>query len=187
MKTTTRPALRRVLATGALLVGLMGLVACGGDDGGGDDASGDAGGNGAAGVTVEGAWARTSPMAATAGAAYMTITAPDGDTLIGVAVDPSVAAVAEIHETRPVEGGSATTMAGMDHSSGGGMATEMEMVEVSSIEITAGGTELKPGGYHVMLMDLAAPLEVGQEFALTLTFAEAGTQTVTVPVLDEAP
>ena len=65
---------------------------------------------------------------------------------------------------------------------------EMVMQEVDSIAIPAGETvELKPGGYHIMLIDLAAPLEIGQEFDIVLTFANAGDVTVTVVVADEAP
>ncbi len=41
---------------------------------------------------------------------------------------------------------------------------------------------LKPGGYHVMLIELVAPLEVGQTIPVTLTFAEAGTIEVTATV-----
>jgi periplasmic copper chaperone A len=42
--------------------------------------------------------------------------------------------------------------------------------------------ELKPGGYHLMLMGLKQKLEVGATFPLTLTFAKAPPVTVTVTV-----
>ena len=55
---------------------------------------------------------------------------------------------------------------------GGGM---MGMQPVARLEIPAGGTvELKPGGYHIMLMGLARPLKEGDEIELTLSFAKAG-------------
>jgi copper(I)-binding protein len=41
---------------------------------------------------------------------------------------------------------------------------------------------LKPGGMHIMLMHLAKPLKVGESFPATLTFENAGTVTITVPV-----
>jgi copper(I)-binding protein len=41
---------------------------------------------------------------------------------------------------------------------------------------------LKPGGYHIMLMGLSAPLKEGDSFPLSLTFAHAGSTTVTVKV-----
>lgn len=71
-------------------------------------------------------------------------------------------------------------MDGMDHGDG-----TMSMQPVDGIEVPAGEeVVLEPGGYHVMLLELAEPLEEGETFDLTLTFAEAGEQTVTVEVRD---
>ena len=50
-------------------------------------------------VTAEGAWARTSPMMASAGAVYMDLTSDEADRLIGASVDSSIAATTEVHET----------------------------------------------------------------------------------------
>ena len=50
-----------------------------------------------------------------------------------------------------------------------------------------GSVELRMGGYHVMLMQLVKPLELGTEISVTLKFAKAGDVVVTVPVLEEAP
>lgn len=48
----------------------------------------------------------------------------------------------------------------------------MRMQHVERLEIPAGETlRLKPGGYHVMLMELAEPLQVGDSLDLTLIFA----------------
>ena len=156
-----------------LLVLLLALVlvaaACGDDDTaeatdpGGDDAP-------AATVTVDGAWARTSPMMATNGAVYMGLTATVDDRLVAAQVDPGVAAGAEVHETT------------MDPDSG-----EMGMGEVDAIELLAGErVALEPGGYHVMLLDLADPLEVGATIEVTLTFAEAGEVAVAAEVRDNS-
>lgn len=154
----------------------------------------------AAGVTVEGAWARNSPMMATAGAAYMVLTSAAGDTLIGASTDPSIAGKVEIHETRMVDGGMGTdttmamggdtTMPGMDMGSDTTMPGmgAMEMVQIMSLDLPAGmAVELKPGGYHIMLLDLPAPLELGSTFELTLTFEQAGDQVVEVVVAESAP
>ncbi len=47
----------------------------------------------------------------------------------------------------------------------------MRMRQVEKIDIPAGGmTELKPGGFHVMLIDLKKPLELGQMVDITLNF-----------------
>ena len=52
------------------------------------------------------------------------------------------------------------------------------------LSIPAGGTvDLAPGGYHVMFMDLAAPLAEGDMIDLTLTFETGGEVTVAMPVL----
>lgn len=51
----------------------------------------------------------------------------------------------------------------------------MRMREVAGIDVPPGGAvELKPGGYHVMLMGLKAPLQVGSSVPLTLRFEKAG-------------
>jgi len=177
----------------------LGLTACGDDT---ETVASAPPASETAGVEIVGAWARTSPMEVTLGAAYMTITSAVDDELTDVRVDPSIAATAEIHEM-VMAMSSDTTMAmssdtTMSMSSDTTMSMssdttmmgsgEMVMQEVESIAIPAGeAVELKPGGYHVMLIDLVAPLEIGQEFDVVLTFANAGEVTVTVVVADEAP
>jgi periplasmic copper chaperone A len=51
----------------------------------------------------------------------------------------------------------------------------MKMAEVKGgIELPAGkAVELKPGGYHIMLMDLKQSLKADFQVPLTLTFANA--------------
>jgi periplasmic copper chaperone A len=158
---------RRPLTLLAALALVVGAAACGDDD------DTDTGGNGddvTAEVTVEDAWARTSPMAASNGAAYMILTSTVDDRLVAASVDEAVAATAEVHETA------------MDDETG-----EMAMREVAGIDLPAGtAVTLEPGGYHVMLLDLASPLEPGTTIEVTLTFEEAGEQTVTVEVRDGA-
>ncbi|HLN23947.1 MAG TPA: copper chaperone PCu(A)C [Patescibacteria group bacterium] len=59
----------------------------------------------------------------------------------------------------------------------------MKMRPVDGIDVPAHGSiELKPGGYHIMLMGLAAPLKDGESFPLTLGFQHAGEVKVTVAV-----
>jgi len=44
-----------------------------------------------------------------------------------------------------------------------------------AIEVPANGSiEFKPGGYHVMLLNLTRPLTVGEKVTLTLSFEKAG-------------
>lgn len=172
----TRRTLFGIVAAGALV-----LTACS-DDG---DTSGTGSTNApTAGVTVERAWARTSPAATTMGAAYLDLTSTSDDTLVGVAVDPAVARVAELHEMAPADPGMSD---GMGDDMGGGMG-EMTMRPVASIDLPAGTTvSLKPGGYHIMLIDLTKPLTAGTTFDVTLTLGSGATQTATVTVQDTAP
>ncbi len=69
-----------------------------------------------------------------------------------------------------------------------GMASAMMMQEVGEIALPAGETvSLEPGGFHVMLLEIASPLELGQKFDLTLTFENGGEKVVEVQVREEAP
>jgi copper(I)-binding protein len=59
----------------------------------------------------------------------------------------------------------------------------MRMREVTAIDLAPKSTtELKPGSYHIMLMELAGPLKAGDRFPLTLVFEKAGSITVEVQV-----
>ncbi len=56
------------------------------------------------------------------------------------------------------------------------------------IVASAGTTvALEPGGYHIMLMELAKPLVVGEKVKVTLTFEKAGDVVVEAEVRDNAP
>jgi len=59
----------------------------------------------------------------------------------------------------------------------------MRMRQVDTIDLPAGRTvELKPGGLHIMLLGLKAPLKAGDTFPMTLTFEKAGAIDVVVNV-----
>lgn len=178
-----------------LTLAVLGAPACG-DDTTSDSAASETTTTLAAGPTISGAWARNSPMEATNGAAYLAITGgTSDDQLVVASVDATVAGKVELHETVAAgdsgDGsmgattmGAPTTVAG-DTMTATTLAPAMEMRPVEAIEVPAGEkAELKPGGYHVMLLDLVQPLVVGESFDLTLTFAEAGEQVVTVEVKD---
>lgn len=60
----------------------------------------------------------------------------------------------------------------------------MTMAPVEAVEIPAGGlAELEPGGFHIMLFDLARPLNEGDRLELTLEFERAGEVAVSAPVV----
>ena len=175
---------RRSLFSLALGTALL-LGACGSDSSDTNDTTGQAA---EPGITVDGAWARTSPMMASAGAAYLTLTSSVDDRLTGVAVDTDIAAKAELHET--VMAGDMTGDTAGDMSGSMPVSSEptMMMQPVDGIDLPAGtAVELKPGGYHIMLLDLVAPLEIGQTFTITLSFEQAGSVEVPVTVGDDAP
>lgn len=59
----------------------------------------------------------------------------------------------------------------------------MKMRQLDALALGPGQTvELKPGGYHLMLMGLKAPLRVGDQFPLTLKFEKGGEKVVTLRV-----
>jgi copper(I)-binding protein len=105
-------------------------------------------------VEVTHAWARATVKGQMATGAFMKITARDGATLIGVS--SPAAGVAGIHEMK-MEGD----------------IMKMRAVQ-GGLDLPAGkAVELKPGGdYHLMLMDLKAPLAKGSTLPLTLVFSD---------------
>jgi len=59
---------------------------------------------------------------------------------------------------------------------------KMMMRQMTGIEIPANGTvELKPGGYHLMLMGLDSPIKDGEQLKMTLQFEKAGKVDVVFP------
>ena len=106
----------------------------------------------AAQVAVTDAWVRGTVTGQKATGAFMQLKSAADSTLIG-ATSPA-AKIVEIHEMKQ-EGG------------------VMKMRAVDRIALPAGKTvEMKPGGYHVMLMDLVAPLKEGETVPLQLTFED---------------
>lgn len=201
---TTRhiaPVRRPWLRIGLVLLGAVSLLVAGcSDDGESTNGTTDAPADSeTSSIQIDGAWARTSPMNAANGAAYMDITnSGDGDdALVGVSLSSDIADRAELHETRAVNTGdsmssddSAEDMMGDNNGSGDMMdgddsAPMMEMVEVDSIPLPAGETvSLEPGGLHIMIMELLNGLEDGSEIELTLSFEVADDMVVTATVGD---
>lgn len=115
-------------------------------------------------LTVDHPWARASAGRMTTGAAYMTITNVGGqaDRLIGVATP--VAERAAMHTV---------TMDG----------SVARMRPIQSVAVNAGQPAvLEPGGVHIMLTGLKAPLREGEIFPMTLTFERTGQVEVEVIV-----
>lgn len=110
-------------------------------------------------------WARATPKGASTGAAYMTITNNGNKTARVSCASSAAAATCQIHEMamsndvmkmRPVEGG---------------------------LEIKPGQTvTLKPGGYHMMLKGLKAPLKAGDKLEATLASSDGASAKVEFPI-----
>jgi copper(I)-binding protein len=108
--------------------------------------------------------ARATPPGISVGAIYFSVknAGSTADRLLSVSTP--VAGKVELHESRLVNG-------------------VMEMRQVTSVECPAGATvKATPGGLHVMLLGLAAPLAAGSDFSVSLHFRDAGVLTLKVPV-----
>jgi len=170
----------------------MALGGCGDDDNDDDNGSDQPSGE----LSISNAWVRASiPMESsmdendaesedtetdsesmdegehsTAGAvtgAFMLIENSTGtaDRLASASVSEDIASVVEIHETTLDEN------------------DVMQMRPVDGIEVPANGNvELKPGSYHIMLIDLQKALNPGDTVTLTLTFESGTTLTVDAEV-----
>jgi copper(I)-binding protein len=112
-------------------------------------------------LEIDHPWSRATPPGAQVAGGYLTIVNHGSvpDRLVSVSSD--ISARAEVHEMAVTDG-----------------VMTMRPVE-GGLEIPAGGKlELKPGGYHLMLMGLKRPAKQGESFPATLTFEKAGSVTV---------
>lgn len=117
-------------------------------------------------LTVSDGFSRATRPGAPVAGGFVTIAnhGPDADRLVAVA-SPAAGRM-EVHEMAMADG--VMTMRALD----------------DGLPIPAGATVvLAPGGYHVMFMDLQAPLVEGESVAVTLTFEHAGPVTVPFAVL----
>ena len=113
-------------------------------------------------IDVKSAWARPTVAGQLGTGAFMKLTSPDGARLLGASSD--VAGVVEIHE----------------------MAMEgnvMRMRAIRDLDLPPGSTvELKPGGHHMMLMDLKRPLAVGEKIKVNLQLETRDRKLITQPI-----
>jgi hypothetical protein len=113
-------------------------------------------------VTVKEPWVRGTVAQQSATGLFASITSAQGGKL--VSGSSPVAGVVEIHEMK-MEG------------------TTMKMRAIPGLDLPAGkAVELKPGGYHVMLMDLKQPLKTGDTVPVSLVVEVAGGKRETVEV-----
>jgi uncharacterized protein YcnI/copper(I)-binding protein len=116
-------------------------------------------------IAIKAAWTRATPGGAKIGGGYLSITngGASADRLIGATA--AVAGRVEIHEMS-MDGG----------------VMKMRPLD-KGLEIKPGETvDLRPGGYHMMFMDLKQPLKEGDTVKATLTFEKAGAVDVSFSV-----
>ncbi len=119
---------------------------------------------GSATIEVAEPWARPSPGGGKMSAAYLILRNK------GSAADQLLSASAPVAESVELH----TVVKDGD---------VMRMRPVAAIEVAPGATTvLQPGGFHIMLIGLKAPLKQGDRFPLELNFAKAGKQKVEVMV-----
>lgn len=120
-----------------------------------------------AAVTATDAWCRPSPNGAKAGGCYVTLTAATDDRLTGGST-PRAGSL-QVHEMKTENG-------------------MMKMAELTGgLPLPAGqAVALAPGGNHLMLIGLTAPLVAGETVPLTLQFASAPAITVQAQVRQPA-
>lgn len=111
-------------------------------------------------VSIVDPYVRQAPPNAKATGAFMVLrNAGDKDVAV-IKADSSVANVTELHT----------------HINDNGV---MRMRQVKEIVVPAKGeVQLKPGGYHVMLIDMKAPLQEGDHVMIDLGFADGSSKQV---------
>jgi copper(I)-binding protein len=123
-------------------------------------------------VAITNSWVRATVQGQKATGAFMTVTSKENAKL--VTVSSPVAGIAEIHE----------------------MKMEKDVMKMAALpnglDLPAGkAVDLKPGGFHIMLMDLKLPLNKDVAVPLTLTFQDSSgkksQQVVQVPVSVQSP
>jgi len=113
-------------------------------------------------LNVKSAWVRATVGGQKTTGAYMVLKSGTGAALVGV--ESTAAAIVEVHEMR------------MD-------GNVMRMRAIPRLELPAGkSVEMKPGGYHVMLVDLKRPLKNGDSILLRLKIEGQDKSVVTVEV-----
>ncbi len=108
----------------------------------------------AQGVEVTGAWARATMPGQKVAAVYMDLRSDRAAKLVGV--ESPIADAAEVHEMLNQDG-------------------VMRMRHIEAVDLPAGQVvKLAPGGFHVMLFDIKAPIKPGDKVKLTLKIEQGG-------------
>ncbi len=117
-------------------------------------------------VEVSDAKVRHLPKVSTTTAAFMTLTNKSSQDILLVEAMSDKAKVVELHTHKKAKG-------------------MMEMIKVDNIKIPANGkVELKPGSFHVMLINLTSPTKIDEAVNITLKFSDQSTKKITAKTMD---
>ncbi len=115
-------------------------------------------------INIEDAYARATPPKVTTSLIFAEITNSSKEDRFIVSAHSQAAGKVELHDV--ITDGEV-----------------MKMRQIKQIKIPAmQTTKLKPGGLHIMLLNLKQPLKENNNIAVTLTFANGEQKTLTVPV-----
>ena len=148
MHPNVRPSLRAAWRASALVAVAAVLAACG--------SSSASTSSSAAPITAKDPWVKTATSGMTA--AFVTLENSSSTADVLVSATSSAAGMVQLHEMVMQDG-------------------QMVMQEKKGgIPVPAKGEAvLEPGGNHIMLMELKAPIKVGEKVAITLTFSSGAT------------
>ena len=120
-------------------------------------------------VHVHGAWVRAVPPVSHMSAAYLTLINHGDQEDQLLSVETELAKVVELHNVKKSDG-------------------MMSMYPVPFVPVPAGGEQnLKPGSYHIMLINLTQAPKLGEEYELVLHFKHAGMVKVVAAVREGRP
>lgn len=115
-------------------------------------------------IVIKDAWIQEGPPSQKITAAFMLIENHNAAEIALLSASTDAARVVELHKMELEDG-------------------MMSMRKVDSINVPAGGMiELKPGGYHLMVIGLNKELKEGEDVKVTLRFSNDIRKTITVPV-----
>jgi copper(I)-binding protein len=163
---TTRTVTRTITLTALAAAALLTLSACAGTTTAATTEQTPVVTHEADALTLADGWVKAADEGMSA--AFGTLENSSGSDITVVSVESPASSAMELHET-------------VENGSGAMVMREKE----DGFTIPADGSfELAPGGNHLMLMGLTAPLKAGDEVAFTLTLADGSTLEVTVPAKD---
>ena len=146
---------RSLVTAGALALAVAGLAGCSASGTGADSSASVSASVTACPVSVTDAWVKAAESGMTS--AFATLSNASGQPLTVTAASSPVAEKVELHEVVDVNG-----------------QMKMQQVQGGFTVPANGSLTLEPGGYHLMLIGLKAPVKAGDEVTFTVTCGDSG-------------